>query len=648
MKERLLQAYFIEGRDVGRPRPAGRPGRRRRARPSRGRRVPGLRRRRRRAARPSCATASSAAITAVPTFVFDGRVGRARRPGPRHDAAGAGDGGREARGRLRHSAALTARLSSSWTATLAARSVRTSTTRTPRPGGAARRRGRPTPVVGDAVDRGQRGEIDAVRRAEELLEAVARRSAAACGRNEKMPPPSLSTHDDGEVDVAAGRAEQAVACRAGRRRRRSAARSGRPVPRATPTAVDTTPSMPLAPRLATTRTPRAGPAEPLDVADRHRRRHHQRGAVGERRQQPRGRRPARSARRGRPATASMAVLGPAPRPAATGPATACRRRRSAASASSWQSVGRIGGDPHGGRVLGVDPRVGRRRPGPAWRPRRPATGPAPSTPAAARGAARPSGCGRRRTPGGAACRRRRRPSSAAAAGRPSGDRPAPATGRPPPAGAPPSGSPAPPPGDDHARAGRRGAAARASRASPPSSGDPAGAVVPRRPRRPRPAAAGRAHRRAGRGTGRLRWTGPGRRAGGVEHRPRRQRPPRGAHRVVGHAGVGEPAHRPAVEVALVDRLGRADVAQLGRPVGGAHEQRHLGLVGLDDGGVEVGRRGAAGGQQHRRAAAWPARGRGRRTTPSARRGGRARAARARPPAPAPAASSASRAPRRRR
>ena len=37
---------------------------------------------------------------------------------------------------------------------------------------------------------------------------------------------------------------------------------------------------------------------------------------------------------------------------------------------------------------------------------------------------------------------------------------------------------------------------------------------------------------------------------------------------------------------------RAGAAQLRRPVGGEHEERHAGFVGLDDRRVEVGRRGA--------------------------------------------------------
>ena len=62
-------------------------------------------------------------------------------------------------------------------------------------------------------------------------------------------------------------------------------------------------------------------------------------------------------------------------------------------------------------------------------------------------------------------------------------------------------------------------------------------------------------------------------------------------------------HRAAdpVEADLVDRLPGAHLAQLGRAVGGEHDQRHARLVGLDDGGVEVGRRRAARAGDDRRA-----------------------------------------------
>ena len=52
-----------------------------------------------------------------------------------------------------------------------------------------------------------------------------------------------------------------------------------------------------------------------------------------------------------------------------------------------------------------------------------------------------------------------------------------------------------------------------------------------------------------------------------------------------------PLGRAAVELDLVDRLPGAELAQLGRAVGGQHEQRHARLVGLDHRGRVVGRRG---------------------------------------------------------
>ena len=52
--------------------------------------------------------------------------------------------------------------------------------------------------------------------------------------------------------------------------------------------------------------------------------------------------------------------------------------------------------------------------------------------------------------------------------------------------------------------------------------------------------------------------------------------------------LAEPADGRAVEADLVDRLPGADTAQLRRPVAGEHDQRDRGLIGLADGGVEVG------------------------------------------------------------
>ena len=172
----------------------------------------------------------------------------------------------------------------------------------------------------------------------------------------------------------------------------------------------------------------------------------------------------------------------------------------------------------------------------------------------------------------------------------------------------------------------------------PGSRPAPGAGGRRRRSRP-PATAGRAAlvatgRRVGSGpgsptsgsrNGRLRCTGPSAAAANARAP---ERPPRRRGGGVGHAGVVEPAHRPAVQVRLVDRLRRADVAQLRRPVGGQHDHRDLRQPGLDHGRVEVGRRRAARAQQDRRRPA-EARARARRTPPTARRGRRARPARAR-------------------
>ena len=62
----------------------------------------------------------------------------------------------------------------------------------------------------------------------------------------------------------------------------------------------------------------------------------------------------------------------------------------------------------------------------------------------------------------------------------------------------------------------------------------------------------------------------------------------------------EPLGRAAVELDLVDRLPGAEVAQLGRPVGGEHDQRDARLVRLDHGRDVVGRRGAGRAGQRRR------------------------------------------------
>ena len=80
------------------------------------------------------------------------------------------------------------------------------------------------------------------------------------------------------------------------------------------------------------------------------------------------------------------------------------------------------------------------------------------------------------------------------------------------------------------------------------------------------------------------------------HRPRRERAPGAARRIVGHTGLGEPAHRPAEQVDLVDGLRRPDVVQLRRTIGGARQQRDVRVVSLDDGRVELHGGRPAGGQ----------------------------------------------------
>ena len=95
-------------------------------------------------------------------------------------------------------------------------------------------------------------------------------------------------------------------------------------------------------------------------------------------------------------------------------------------------------------------------------------------------------------------------------------------------------------------------------------------------------------------------------------RPRRCR---GAPRQVGVVPDGA-----AEDPRLVGGLVGAGAAEPGRPVGGDDQQRQAGVRGLEDGRVQVGHRGAAGGDhRHRSRDAW--RGRARGSRPSARRSG---------------------------
>ena len=117
----------------------------------------------------------------------------------------------------------------------------------PEPGDRARRRAS-TVAASSPVGPGQGDDVGAVRRAEELFEALAVARRAAWGRNEKIPPPSLSTTTMREVDAPVAQRGQAPLSWT-KAMSPTSATTGRPR-RAMPRAVDTTPSMPLAPRFA--------------------------------------------------------------------------------------------------------------------------------------------------------------------------------------------------------------------------------------------------------------------------------------------------------------------------------------------------------------------------------------------------------------
>ena len=82
---------------------------------------------------------------------------------------------------------------------------------------------------------------------------------SAWGRNEKMPPPSLSTTTTTRsMPRSVEPISPLLSC--SKARSPSSTAVGEPLPIATPTAVDKTPSIPLAPLLACTVTPRRGTA----------------------------------------------------------------------------------------------------------------------------------------------------------------------------------------------------------------------------------------------------------------------------------------------------------------------------------------------------------------------------------------------------
>jgi hypothetical protein len=102
---------------------------------------------------------------------------------------------------------------------------------------------------GQAVRGGQAGEIDAVGRAEELLEAVGGHLSGLGQEREDAAAVVVDDHHD-EVDLARPGAQEAVGV-VDEGQVADEQGFGAADPSATPTAVDTTPSMPLAPRLAT-------------------------------------------------------------------------------------------------------------------------------------------------------------------------------------------------------------------------------------------------------------------------------------------------------------------------------------------------------------------------------------------------------------
>jgi hypothetical protein len=109
-------------------------------------------------------------------------------------------------------------------------------------------------------------------------------------------------------------------------------------------------------------------------------------------------------------------------------------------------------------------------------------------------------------------------------------------------------------------------------------------------------------------SGRFRWTGPGRpferirRGDGSGPGPPIGRGPSRPGAFFHQRQLGEPLRVAAVQMVLVDRLRRAAIPQLRRPVGGQHDQRNPSQRSLDDGRREVdGGRARRREQDHRAA-----------------------------------------------
>jgi hypothetical protein len=95
---------------------------------------------------------------------------------------------------------------------------------------------------------------------------------------------------------------------------------------------------------------------------------------------------------------------------------------------------------------------------------------------------------------------------------------------------------------------------------------------------------------------------PCRATGGQRHRARRHRAGVAQHlgRRIRLGQIDEPLGMRAKQIDLVDRLWRADIAQLVRTVGGEHQQRNARVERLDHSGHKVRRRRARGTNQHDR------------------------------------------------
>ena len=178
---------------------------------------------------------------------------------------------------------------SRWSATLRARSVRSSRTWRPgAPSDAARAARSPpastTPMLG-TERRHDRPEVDPVRRPEELLVALRQPGARRVGRRlgkEREDPAAVVVHeDDRRREPVEPGGDAARRGRGGSDRSPTTSATRAPAA-AAPSADETTPSMPFAPRFARGRTSRGPGRQPgVDVADRHRAARPQDRAVGQ-------------------------------------------------------------------------------------------------------------------------------------------------------------------------------------------------------------------------------------------------------------------------------------------------------------------------------------------------------------------------------